>query len=81
MGFQIIANITATHDSLMLTDAIFIKDNFAGKIQQAQGTGKTLVLRVIIVEADFSSMVAAITTMKNQFTDRLTWQFQMEDTL
>ena len=79
MSFQIIFKIDNPDDVVMLVALNWFKDNYGGNIHQIQGSGDNKTLNGVLLSANYSDMVSALTALKTEFGERLTWNFAIRD--
>ena len=79
MSFQVIFTVTNATAAEMLSAATWLKDQYGGKILQAQGGNEGYSMNGVILAIDFPEMISIIQALDAEFSDRLTWRFNVKD--
>ena len=79
MSFQVIFTITNGNVVEMLAAATWLKNQYGGKIHQAQGNNEDYSMNGIVLAPDFPEMINTIQALEAEFSSRLKWRFNVKD--
>ena len=72
MEYRVQIEITNTTDAEALTALEYLKDTYGPTIQQAVFRSTSKIITALLLQADFTSSVQLIQSLKNEFSTRLT---------